>query len=139
MNNKKIYRYTNVELFDLIKNGNNKIDTKNAELELKSRNLTQKQLSEVEIEYFKYKKNQNDRKTAPLTPSEWIPLFFLPFFIPTQKWRSYDHFSKSEFERYEKYGFDEKAREARKIRLYGILFWILIIINAVFIYNYLTR
>ncbi len=139
MNHKKIYRYTNIELFDLIKNGVNKNDVKKAELELETRNLTQKQLSEVETEYIKYKKFQNDRKTAPLTTREWIPLFFLPFFVPMQRWRKYDHFSTSEFERYEKYGYEEKPREARKVRWYGTLFWILIIINIVFIHNYLTR
>ena len=139
MTNKKIFQYTNVELFDLIKNGSNKTDIQNAEKELKSRNLTNEDLSRIEREYTNYKALKDKRATQPLTVSEWIPLFFLPFFIPVPRWRNYDHLSKSEFDRYEKYGFKEKAKAARKVRILGILFWVFIIITAIPLYHFLTK
>ena len=132
MINKKIYRYSNVELIDIIKNGTKKHEIKRAESELKSRDLTAKQKSDIESEYLKYKEFQRKRKNEPLTNEEWLSFFILPFFTPKPRWRE-DHMSESEMERFEKYGFEKKANQAVKVRFFGFLFWLLIILIGVLI------
>ncbi len=133
MNNKKIYRYSNVELFDIIKNGTNKTQIEKAESEFNSRNLTSEQKTEIESDYLKYKKFQRERKDKPLTNEEWLSFFILPFFTTKPRWRE-DHFTESEMERFEKYGFEKKYRQAEKIRAYGYLFWFLAIIGGTLIF-----
>ena len=138
MIDKKIYRYTNVELFDIIRNGTDKSEIKKAESEFNSRNFTNGQLEKIEIDYLKYKKFQNERKDKPLTDDEWLTFFFLPFFTPKPRWRE-DHFSESEMERFEKHGFEKKVRQAEKVRAFGILFWIFAIIGTVLINIYIKK
>lgn len=138
MIDKKIYRYSNVELFDILKNGTDKTEIENAEKEFNSRNLTKEQKAVIESDYLKYKEYQNKRKDEPLTYEEWLSFFFLPFFTPRPRSRE-DHFSESEMERFEKYGFVKKAEEAKKVKAFGILFWFVIIISSFLIYNYLKR
>lgn len=133
MIDKKIYRYSNVELFDIIKNGTDKTEIKKAESEFNSRNLTKQQKTEIESDYLKYKKFQNDRKDKPLTNEEMFSFFILPFFTTKPRWRE-DHFTESEMERFEKYGFEKKYRQAQKIRAYSYLFWFLLIICATLIF-----
>ncbi|WP_299550450.1 hypothetical protein [Seonamhaeicola sp.] len=68
-------------------------------------------------------RNQRNRKTEPLTTEEWLTFFFLPFFTPRPNHRE-DHFSESEIERFKKYGFDKKLKQAYRVKTYGYLFWI---------------
>lgn len=137
MNGKKIYRYTNVELLNLIKNGTEEIQVLEAKAELKSRNLNSEKLNELESEYLKFKKLQEERKNQSLTHEEWLSFFLLPFFTPKSKWRE-DHFSESEMERFNKYGFEKKAREAQKVKTLGVLFWFVIITSGIVIYQYIN-
>ena len=58
-------------------------------------------------------KNSEKRKNASLTQEEWITFFLLPFFTSKPRWRE-DHFSKSELERFEKYGFEKKHNKLKK-------------------------
>jgi hypothetical protein len=138
MLDKKIYRYTNVELFDIIKNGTDKTEIKKAESEFNSRNLTNEQKAEIESDYLKYKKFQRERKDKPLTNEEWWSFFILPFLTTKPRWRE-DHFTESEMERFEKYGFEKKYRQAEKIRTYGYLFWFLAIFCAIMIFIKLNK
>ncbi|MBO3098791.1 hypothetical protein [Gelidibacter pelagius] len=138
MIDKKIYRYTNVELFDIIKNGTNKAEIKCAESEFNSRELSIEQKAEIKSDYIKYKKYQNDRKQQPLTDKEWLSFFILPFFTTKPRWRE-DHFTESEMERLKKYGFEKKYRQAEKIRTYGYLFWFLVIICTTLIFIKLNK
>lgn len=135
MIDKKIYRHSNVELFDVIKNGTDNTEIKKAESEFESRNLTNEQKVEIESHYVKYKKFQNERKDKSLTIEEWFSFFFLPFFTPKPQWRE-DHFSKSESQRFEKYGFEKKARQSETVRALGILFWLIIIVVGTLIFNH---
>ncbi|MFS4469067.1 hypothetical protein [Maribacter sp. 2210JD10-5] len=121
MTDKKIYRYTNVELLDLIKNEQNRTLVERAKLELEKRNLTQEELKVEELEYLKYSKFKSKRKDESLNRDEWISFFFLPFFTPNPSWRK-DHFTESEFQRFEKYGFDKKAKQASEVKMLGFLF-----------------
>ena len=137
MSDKKIYRYTNVELLDVIKNGQSESLKEIAKAELDKRNLTKKELKNTESEYIKYQEFKEKRKDEPLTREEWISFFFLPFFTPRPKWRN-DHFSQSEYQRFEKYGFDKKAKQASEVKILGFLFWFIIIIVGLVISRYLN-
>ena len=137
MSDKKIYRYTNVELLDVIKNGQSESLKEIANAELDKRNLTKKELKNTESEYIKYQEFKEKRKDEPLTREEWISFFFLPFFTPRPKWRN-DHFSQSEYQRFEKYGFDKKAKQASEVKILGFLFWFVIIIVGLVISRYLN-
>ena len=106
---KKIYRYTNVELLDFIKNGQNEMLVKSAKTELEKRNLSPVELESLESDYLKYQEYKEKRKDEPLTRDEWISFFFLPFLTPKPGWRN-DHFSEFEFQRFEKFGFDKKSK-----------------------------
>ena len=136
MTDKKIYRYTNVELLDLIKNGQNKTLVETAKSELDKRNLTEEELKTVESDHIKFLEFKEKRKDEPLNRDEWISLFFLPFITPNPSWRK-DHFSESEFQRFEKYGFDKKAKQAAEVQAWGVVFWIVIFLVGMVIYGYL--
>lgn len=81
------------------------------------------------------KKNELKRKSEPLTREEWWTFFIFPFFTTKPNYRD-DHYSQSELERFREYGFDNKIKEAIKVKLYGQLFWSSIIIIIVLIIIY---
>lgn len=137
MADKKIYRYTNVELLDLIKTGQNKTLVETAKSEFDKRNLTEEELKAAESEYIKYLEFKEKRKDKPLTREEWISFFFLPFLTPNPSWRQ-DHFSESEFQRFEKYGFNKKAKQASEAKMLGFLFWLVVIILGLVVSRYLN-
>lgn len=137
MTDKKIYRYTNVELLDLIKTGQNTLSIESAKTELRKRNLTEEELESEELKYLKYQEYKEKRKEEPLTQDEWFSFFFLPFLTPKPSWRN-DDFSESEYERFEKYGFDKKAKQASEVKILGFLFWLVVIIVGFVISKYLN-
>ncbi|MGC6429608.1 MAG: hypothetical protein ACON5F_01045 [Jejuia sp.] len=132
MFDKKLYRYTNVELLDVIKNSkyNNLIEK--AEEELQSRKLSQKEMEKIEVDYKQYKAFQESRKNTPLTTEEWLTFFFLPSFTPRPKGRD-DHFSESEIERFKRYGFEKKFYQAQKVKQYGYVFWFVMVVILAFL------
>lgn len=138
MTDKKIYRYTNVELLDVIRNGRNQAWVENAKSEFEQRNLTNEDLKIAELEYEKYFKLKEKRKIEPLTKEEWFSFFFLPFFTTKPRWRE-DHFTDSEIERFRKNGFEKKYMQANKLRAFGYIFWFLVSLFAVIIYIELKR
>ncbi|WP_051201455.1 hypothetical protein [Christiangramia portivictoriae] len=71
--------------------------------------------------------NKTNRKDKPLNTKECLTFFFLPFFTTKPIWRN-DHFSQSELERFEKYGFDEKIDQAKTVQKFGRLFWFGVIV-----------
>lgn len=139
MTDKKIYRYTNVELLHLIKNGQRKSMTNRAQTELEKRKLTEEELKNTELDYIKFKEYQEKRKDESLTKDEWISFFILPFFTPKPRWRKNDHFSESEYQRFEKYGFDKKAKQAAEVQTLGFLFWFVMFIVGMVAYKYFTQ
>jgi len=76
------------------------------------------------------KRNKDKRKKASLTTPEWLTFFFLPFFTTKPRYRD-DHFSESELERFKKYGFVNKYKQAVWLKFYGYLFWVAVIIFVV--------
>lgn len=129
---KKIYRYTNVELLDTIKNSRNFEFVEKAKAELHSRKLNKEELDKIEFDYKQYKAFQESRKETPLATEEWLTFFFLPFFTPKPRGRE-DYFSESELERFKRHGFKKKYTQAQKTRIYGYAFWFTLIILLAFI------
>lgn len=81
-------------------------------------------------------KNAKKRKTMPLTNAEFFTFFFFPVF---RKDFGIDNhqLNKDENNRFIKYGFDKKLKEAQSARLYGKIFYFgIIILIAVIIKNY---
>ena len=134
MINENKHRYSNVELFDIIKNGTNKRKIKHAKSALESRNLTKKQRIELESEYLKYKTFKENRKNEPLTNEEWLTFFIFPFLAPNlsppHTFGINDDYSESEMERFQKYGFEKKIEQAEKVKIFGIIFWLSTIVIA---------
>lgn len=118
---KEIYRYSNPELLDTIKNEANETEVEKAKLELESRNLTINQKTELEEDYLKFKKFQAERKSKSLTLEEWLSFFILPFLNTKPIWKN-DDFTESEIKRFQKFGFEKKYKQAQKLRVFGILF-----------------
>ncbi|WP_396635397.1 hypothetical protein [Maribacter sp. R77961] len=127
MTDKKINRYTNVELLYCIKTEKDGMLVDSAKTELRKRNLSDEELGIAESEYLKYQQYAEKRKDEPLTRDEWFSFFFLPFVTPSPSWRE-NHFSASEYERFEKYGFRKKAKQATEVKQLGCLFWAVVII-----------
>jgi deoxyribodipyrimidine photolyase-like uncharacterized protein len=70
----------------------------------------------------------------PLSREEWFSFFLLPFITPKPHWRS-DHYSQSETDRFKKYGFDKKLKEAEKVQIFGTLFWLFMIIIGAIVFS----
>ena len=128
--NKRMYRYTNVELLDIIKNGTEEDQVNKARVEFDLRNLTLEERIRIESEYITFKELKEKRKNEPLTVEEWFSFFFLPFFTPKPRWRD-DDYSKSELERFERYGLDTKLQQAKTVRKQGRLFWTIMIVIGI--------
>ena len=78
--------------------------------------------------------NTEKRKTTPLTNSEAALFFFLPLgFFGINKTKSTE-FNESELERFKRYNFDLKLKQAREMKIGGIIFYLsLMIIIAYFL------
>jgi hypothetical protein len=75
-------------------------------------------------------KNIELRKLKPLTRSEKLSFFFMPFnfgsrIAPTKE------FNDTEIERFEKFGFENKLIEERKFKFFGFAFYIVLFIILV--------
>lgn len=72
--------------------------------------------------------NSKKRKSAPLSNTEAAIFFFNPIgFVKFKRWKNTD-FNESEMERFKKYGFERKIKQASEMRVFGIIFYISIII-----------
>lgn len=69
---KKIYRLTNLELYDVIINGSDQFAFEELQLELDSRELTLQQIAEIEVGYLQYKEIQQKRSDQSLTTQEYL-------------------------------------------------------------------
>ncbi|MFY7670033.1 hypothetical protein ACOSP6_02980 [Tenacibaculum sp. MEBiC06402] len=79
---------------------------------------------ETEFERKLSEELKQKRKEAPLTNEEWWTFFILPFFTTAPSWRN-DDATESEMDRFKKYGFEKKIKQAEKTRILGIIFWLL--------------
>ncbi|WP_400078284.1 hypothetical protein [Winogradskyella sp. R77965] len=78
-------------------------------------------------------KNTEKRKNAPLSNSEALSFFFIPIgFAKINKWKNTD-FNESEIERFKKFGFERKIKQASEMRILGMIFYISIAIILAYI------
>ncbi len=77
-------------------------------------------------------KNVQKRKLMPLSNSESLLFFFLPFrFSGRAKWENNDY-NTSEIQRFKKYGFDLKLKQAKQLTVYGRLFYLSLTIIIIY-------
>ncbi|WP_282043082.1 hypothetical protein [Winogradskyella flava] len=80
-------------------------------------------------------KNAEKRKNAPLSNSEALSFFFIPTgFAKINMWKNTD-FNESEIERFKKFGFERKIKQASEIRIFGMIFYISVVIILVYLLN----
>ncbi|WP_299128442.1 hypothetical protein [uncultured Winogradskyella sp.] len=80
--------------------------------------------------------NNQKRKTIPLKASESLSFFFLPFaFFGTINKKNND-FNKSEIERFKRYGFDLKLKQARELTIFGRIFYMSLIFIIIYLIKY---
>ncbi|MDY7396165.1 hypothetical protein UMM65_13015 [Aureibaculum sp. 2210JD6-5] len=72
-------------------------------------------------------KNKEKRKNASLTVGEWLGFFLLPINITTSSLFPAKDFNDSEDERFEKYGFDKKSKQAFIARMLGLIFYFIVL------------
>ncbi|MBD3892175.1 hypothetical protein [Olleya marilimosa] len=79
------------------------------------------------------KENTEKRKNAPLTNTEALSFFFIPIgFAKLNRWKNTD-FNESEIERFKKFGFERKIKQASEMRIFGMIFYISIAIILAYI------
>ena len=77
--------------------------------------------------------NDEKRKNAPLSNSEALSFFFIPIgFAKINRWKNTD-FNESEIERFKKFGFERKIKQASEMRIFGMIFYISIAIILAYI------
>lgn len=67
-------------------------------------------------------KNAEKRKTMPLTNAEFFKFFFFPVFRKSFNLDNHQ-LNGEEDNRFIKYGFDKKLKEAKSARFYGKIFY----------------
>ncbi|TXE18405.1 hypothetical protein ES692_07090 [Psychroserpens burtonensis] len=77
--------------------------------------------------------NGEKRKNVPLSNSEAASFFFIPIgFAKIDRWKNTD-FNETEIERFKKFGFDRKIKQASEMRKFGMVFYISIAIILVYL------
>ncbi|WP_179019685.1 hypothetical protein [Winogradskyella forsetii] len=79
--------------------------------------------------------NKEKRKQIPLTKDEWITFFFFPFKNDGGILNTHE-INKKEGERFEKYGFKLKKKQADKARKNGAVFYAVIVFLIMIIVNW---
>ena len=75
----------------------------------------------------KEEENKHNRKSMPLTNSESLTFFFFPFRFFGRSDTMNNDFAETEMERFNKFGFDLKSKQAKNLTFYGRLFYLGII------------
>ena len=79
--------------------------------------------------------NDEKRKNAPLSNSEALSFFFIPIgFAKINRWKNTD-FNESEIERFKKFGFERKIKQASEMRIFGMIFYISVAIILAYLLN----
>lgn len=81
--------------------------------------------------------NKEKRKTIPLTNSESLTFFFMPFgFFGINRFKNNDY-NESELERFRKYGFDLKVKQAKELTICGRAFYIAITLIIIYFLKFI--
>ena len=81
-------------------------------------------------------KNIEKRKSIPLTTSESLIFFFIPFAFFSTRNKKNNDFNKSELDRFKEYGFNLKIKQAKELTFFGKLFYIAITIIIIYLIKY---
>ena len=79
--------------------------------------------------------NKEKRKKIPLTREERLTFFFFPF-TSDNSFLNSTELNKKEDERFEKFGFDLKKKQAIEARSQGTVFYVTIIFIIVIVLNW---
>ncbi|NER15031.1 hypothetical protein GWK08_16365 [Leptobacterium flavescens] len=131
MREKKIQRYSNVELLYVIKNSKDNSKVLRAKSELSTRNLKDQELEQVEEQYKLFLEQKEKRENELLAWDEWIIYFLLPVGFNHRMGPSKDHIDM-ESERFKKYGFNKKLWQMTTARMFGVIFYIIILFIIIF-------
>ena len=83
----------------------------------------------------KEQENAEKRKNASLSNSEALSFFFIPIgFAKINRWENTD-FNQSEIERFKKFGFERKIKQASEMRIFGMIFYISVVIILAYLLN----
>lgn len=128
--------YSNVELLEIIKTSADDNAISKAKRLLNSRNLSEEELNRVELNYQKYRNYKLKRQNDSLTYDEWLTFFLFSFFSSKKTIWENEDFSETEIERFKKHGYQKKLKQAQQTKLFGLIFWALMIFLFYFITNY---
>jgi len=79
--------------------------------------------------------NSEKRKNARLSNSEALSFFFIPIgFAKINRWKNTD-FNESEIERFKKFGFERKIKQASEMRIFVMIFYISVAIILAYLLN----
>lgn len=123
---KNIDRYTLVELFYVIEYSTDMATKRKAKNELVKRNLSEKELKDAKNDYIKYLTYKEKRKKESLSLEEWFSFFFMPFNMSSRLFTSKD-FNDTEIDRYNQHGFKKKIKESKQARIFGLIFYFVLI------------
>lgn len=82
-------------------------------------------------------KNKEKRKTTPLTTEEYLTFFFFPYTDTGRFGNFTKSYNQPEDERFTKYGFDTKLKQAKKARELGLLFYAIVVFIVLILVKYL--
>lgn len=80
--------------------------------------------------------NKEKRKNIPLTTEEYLTFFFFPYIEILYKISFTKNFNKSENERFKKYGFETKSKQAKSARTLGFIFYVILLFIFIILANY---
>lgn len=123
---KNIDRYTLVELFYVIDYSTDMAIKRKAKNELEKRNLSEKELKDAKNDYMKYLTYKEKRKKESLSLEEWFSFFFMPLNMSPRIFSIKD-FNDTEIERYSQHGFEQKLKEVKQARIFGLIFYFVLI------------
>lgn len=75
-------------------------------------------------------RNKRKRKNADLTTQEWLQFFFFPSSLGSNFFPTKGH-NDHEFERFKKFGFDKKQKQARYAQICGFVFYFMVFVIVV--------
>ncbi|MDO1500625.1 hypothetical protein Q2T40_10830 [Winogradskyella maritima] len=81
-------------------------------------------------------RNKKERSNASLTKEEWLTFLFSPFYSTNRIGLDTNTFNETEEERFKKFGFHQKYKEAQQARSYGCFLYIFVFLLIVIIINW---
>lgn len=81
-------------------------------------------------------RNKEKRKLIPLTNEESLTFFFIPFPFFGPRSKKNNDFNESELDRFNRFGFDLKIKQAKELTILGRIFYIALFIIVIYFIKY---